>query len=64
MHLHSSSVDLEKIYSEFVPKTSMPSDLGGLCDSVEVLHEMMRKEFLEMREYFAAEERQAALDFD
>lgn len=64
MHLHSSSVDFEKIYSEFIPRSSMPSDFGGLCDSVEVLHEKMRKEFLEMREYFAAEEKQATLGFD
>lgn len=64
MHLHSSSVDLKKIHAEFIPKSSLPSDLGGSCESVEVLHRKLSEEFLEMREYFAAEEKQAALELD
>lgn len=64
MHLHSSSVDMGKIYSDFIPRSSLPSNLGGLCESVEVLHEKLSREFLEMREYFAAEEKQAALELE
>lgn len=64
MHLHSSSLDLDKFYVEHVPRSCLPSDFGGVCDSTEVLHEKMCKEFLELREYFIAEEKQAALEYD
>lgn len=64
MHLHSSTVDLDEFHAKFIPRTSLPSDFGGVCDSVEVLHEKMCKEFLEMRDFFIDEEKQAALEFD
>lgn len=64
MHLHSASLDLEKFHAEFVPRTSLPADFGGACDTVEVLHEKLCKDFLDMREYFMAEEKQAALQSD
>lgn len=64
MHLHSSSLDLDKFHADHVPRSCLPSDFGGVCDSVEVLHEKMCKELLEMREFFIAEEKQAALEFD
>lgn len=61
MHLHSSSLDLEKFHAEFVPRSSLPADFGGSCDTVEVLHEKLCKDFLDMREHFMAEEKQATL---
>lgn len=64
MHLHSSSLDVEKFTAEHVPRSHLPSDLGGVGESIVVLHDKLRKEFLEMREIFGAEERQAALEFD
>lgn len=63
MHLHSSSLDVDKFTTEHVPRSHLPSDLGGVGESIEVLHEKLCKEFLEMREFFGAEEKQAALEF-
>jgi hypothetical protein len=53
---------MEKFCAEFVPRSSLPSDHGGVCESVEVLHKKLYEEFLEMREHFLAEEKQAALE--
>lgn len=65
MILHSPSLDMDKFCAEYnVPRSCLPSDFGGLCDSVEVLHEKTCKEFLELRDFFIAEEKQAALELD
>ena len=64
MHLHSSLFDVEKFTSKHVPLTHLPSDFGGVGESVDDLHAKMCEEFLEMRDYFDAEERQAALEFE
>lgn len=64
MHLHSSSFDVDKFTAEHVPRSHLPSDFGGVGESVEKLHEKMYEEFLEMRDFLEAEERQAALEFD
>lgn len=65
MILHSSSLDMDKFSAEYnVPRSCLPSDFGGLCESVEVLHEKTCKEFMELRGYFNSEEKQAALELD
>jgi hypothetical protein len=64
MHLHSSTFDVEKFTSEHVPSSHLPSDFGGVGESVEVLHAKLSEDFLEMRDFLEAEERQAALEFD
>lgn len=64
MHLHSSSFDVEKFTAEHVPLTHLPSDFGGSGESVDVLHVKLCEDFLEMREWLEAEERQAAQEFD
>jgi hypothetical protein len=55
MHLHSSTLDLERFHAEHVSKESLPSDYGGVCECVDVLHKQHTDELLEMREYFMAE---------
>lgn len=59
MHLYPSDVDLEKVHADYLPKSSLPcdSDYGGICDTVEDLHEHHTKELADMREYFSAEEK-------
>jgi len=65
MYLHPANCDMEKFYADFVPKACLPSDLGGdLPDTIAELHEKHCKEMLDMRDYFAAEEKQAKLEFD
>lgn len=57
-------MDYEKFYEEHIPKSSLPSDFGGDLESVAVLHEKHSKELMRLRNYFIAEEQQAALKFD
>lgn len=64
MYLHPSSFDFEQFYAQHVPRSCLPSDFGGVCESVEELHKKLCEEFLEMREFFAVEEKQAALELD
>lgn len=64
IHLHSPSFDIEKFHAEHVPRSCLPSEFGGVCGSVEDVHEQLSKEFMELREFLALEEKQAALELD
>ena len=64
MHFHSSTFDVEQFSAEHIPSSHLPADYGGVGKCVEVAHARLCEEFLEMREWFEAEERQAALEFD
>lgn len=64
MHLHPSNFDREKFYTEHVPKSSLPSNFGGDCESVQTLHDRLSKEFMDMRDYYMVEEKQAALELE
>lgn len=57
-------MDYEKFYQDHIPKSSLPSDFGGDCESVAVMHEKHCKEFSRLRDYYIAEEKQAALQLD
>jgi len=57
-------MDYEKFYEDHIPKSSLPSDYGGDLESVAKLHENHCREFMRLRDYFVAEEQQAALKFD
>ncbi len=59
MHLHSSSLDLQKFHAEQVSRSSLPSDseYGGVCGNAEELHQQHNQELLEMCEYFEYEEK-------
>lgn len=64
MHFHSSNMDYEKFYEEFVPKSHLPSDYGGFLPSIEELHKEQIKEFMEMRDSFLMEEQQQNHEYD
>lgn len=52
-------MNMEKFYSECIPRSSLPSDFGGDCESIEVLHKRHCEEMIKLRNYFIAEENQA-----
>lgn len=64
LHLHPSSLNMEKFYEQHVPKSCLPSDYGGDLPSIKELHEQHCKEFQRLRPYFLAEEKQANLLLD
>lgn len=64
LHLHNSGMDYEKFYRDYIPKSCLPSDYGGDLESIDELHEKHCKEFVRLRDYYIAEEQQAALKFD
>lgn len=64
IHFHSSNMDYEKFYREFIPKSCLPSDYGGDLESIEVLHNKQREAFMEMRDYFLMEEGQMNFEYD
>jgi hypothetical protein len=57
MHMHTSSLDLQKFQAEHVARSSLPSDYGGVCGSIEELHQQHNEELLEMVTYFQQEEK-------
>lgn len=57
-------MDYEKFYKDHIPKSCLPSDFGGELESVTELHKKHCKEFKRLRNYFVAEEQQAALLLD
>lgn len=64
VQFHSSKMDYEKFYRDCIPKSHLPSDLGGDLDSIEKLHQRQCKIFAKMRDYFIYEEMQANKKFD
>lgn len=64
MNLHPVSLDLEKLHAEILPKANLPSDFGGVCESVDVLTTKQYEELIDERDFFLHEEKQAALELD
>lgn len=64
MYLHSSTADMEKIYAERVPRSSLPSDYGGSGESIRELQKQLWDEFLFSREFYLLEEKRARLELD
>ncbi|XP_055642754.1 alpha-tocopherol transfer protein-like [Toxorhynchites rutilus septentrionalis] len=62
LHLHTSNANLEKLYDEWIPRSSLPSDYGGELKPVAELHQEHVRKFEELRPYFLAEERQRCED--
>lgn len=50
-------IEFAKDYN--VPRSSLPSDFSGDCESVEVLHKRHCEELMKRRTFFLAEESQA-----
>lgn len=45
-------------FQECIPRSSLPSDFGGDCESVEVLHNRHCEMMVKNRNFFIAEEKQ------
>lgn len=58
MRTHMSNMDTEEFFRDSIPKSSTPSDFGGDCPSLEELSKNFHKQLIDMKEYFAWEERQ------
>ncbi|XP_058116319.1 alpha-tocopherol transfer protein-like [Anopheles ziemanni] len=58
LYLHTSNANFEKFYDEWIPKSCLPSDLGGDLKSIDELHQDHMKEFERQRNYFLSEEGQ------
>lgn len=64
MYLHTPTADMEKIYAERIPRSSLPSDYGGSSKSIQELHKELYEELLDSREFYLFEEKQARLEMD
>lgn len=64
MNLHPASLDLDKLHAEILPKANLPSDFGGVCESVDVLTAKQYEELIDERDFLLLEEKQAALELD
>lgn len=62
LHLHKSNMNWDEFYTKYIPKTSLPSNYGGTCPSIEELNDSFRTELIAQREYFLWEERQRSTD--
>lgn len=52
-------MNYDDFHRDWIPKECLPSDLGGTLPSIEQLHnEFTKKELINLREYFQAEEEQ------
>lgn len=60
MHLHHGS-NYEAFHKDFVPTSSLPSDLGGDLSSAEEMHKQHNQEFARMRNYFLADEKETRI---
>jgi hypothetical protein len=54
-------LDYEQFYKDYVPKSCLPSDLGGDLESVAVLQQKNCDELKRLEDFFATEEDQANL---
>jgi hypothetical protein len=62
--LHPTKLDYEKFHKEYIPKKCLPKNYGGLLPSVKKLHDLQRRTFLNLRDYFLYEEKQSNFYFD
>lgn len=60
MHLHRGT-NYETFHKDFVPRSCLPSDLGGDLPTAEKMHEEHIKEFARLRNYFIEDEKEAKL---
>lgn len=58
LYTYQSDMNLEEFQSKFVPKESLPKELGGDLPTIAEMHAAFRKELSTLSDYFKAEERQ------
>lgn len=56
-YFHGADFDLQKFSQDFIPKTHLPSDLGGDLESVEILNSKTSERLMTLQSYFNAEEK-------
>lgn len=65
IQLHPVGSNNEKLFSQDIPRSHVPKELGGdLPSTVREMHEKTRKLFYDMRDYFLIEERQKNRELD
>jgi hypothetical protein len=57
-------MDMEKFYTEWIPRSCLPADYGGELETIAEMHKKHCEEFKRLRPYFLAEEKQAYLELD
>lgn len=50
-------MDLEQFHEKWIPKQSLPAELGGDLPPIAEMHAAFRQELVDMAGYFIAEER-------
>lgn len=55
---------MEDFYKNVISRNGLPSDFGGDLPSISELHEQFKDEYLNLRDYFRAEEEQRGLYWD
>lgn len=58
IELHSSDMNFEQFYQQYIPKKCLPRDYGGFLPSTHELHLENVQLLASMTNYFAAEEKQ------
>jgi len=61
---YHSDIDFEKFYETQVPKSHLPKEFGGTLGTLDELQEQSIQLFMNMREYFILEDKQARFEFD
>ena len=61
--LHSD-VDYSKFHETQVPKSHLPNEFGGTLGTLDELQEKSVELFMNLRDYFVLEEKQANFEFD
>lgn len=59
-----SDVNYEKFHETQVPKSHLPKEFGGTLGTLGELQEKSVKLFMNLRDYFVLEEKQANFEFD
>jgi hypothetical protein len=56
VHVHPAGPNFEEFFKNHIPKSHMPSDYGGDCDSLEVLNQKTADMLIKLKNYFILEE--------
>jgi CRAL/TRIO domain len=64
VHFHSTKMDWEKFYQDYIPKSCLPSDYGGELDSIKVLHKKQCGVLEDINEFFYHDEKLLAFGYE
>lgn len=60
LYTYSADMDLDQFHQKWIPKQSLPKELGGDLPPIAEMHNKFRQELVDMAGYFVAEERHRA----